>query len=456
MMAEVFRLPAVRLTMIFGGTFLLCTLLIFGFVYWRTGVYETQEVDRFLVLQAQRLAEGGAHRLLHLSASAGMPGRSWVAFEGVFGPDLKPLEGNLLRFPPNLAIDGRAHRVRIPASEEDSAEAGTVRAVALRLLDGRILVIARNVDEIEDLQSVILEALALGAIPAIGLSLTVGAGLSRRALWRVRMVRRAAERITAGDLRERLVSRGSNDDFDRLAASVNRMLDEIERLLDEVKGVGDSIAHDLRTPLTRVRTRLERGRDSARSKEELEATIGSAIASLDQALAIITALLRIAELEDKRRRTAFQEVDLDPLASEVAEFFGPIAEQKQIVLTVEAGSSHLVFGDRELLIEALANVIDNAIKFVPESGEVLVSVLEGEKGPIIRVADSGPGIPVEQREAVLKRFFRSDKSRHLPGSGLGLALVAAIVKLHGFRIAIGDAEPGPGCVFDIVCCREQD
>jgi signal transduction histidine kinase len=250
----------------------------------------------------------------------------------------------------------------------------------------------------------------------------------------------------AGDLRERLPTRKSNDPFDQLAASVNLMLGEIEALVHEIAGVGNDIAHDLRTPLTRVRARLERGRARATTLEELRTVVDQSITGLDQSLAVVTALLRIAEIEHNRRLEGFSQVQLAPLMREVGDFYEPMAEDKHVALQVEAAGEATVHGDRDLLFEAVANLVDNALKFTPEGGRVTLGLLRRDGESVIRVKDTGPGIPEAEREAVVKRFYRSDKSRNTEGLGLGLSLVAAIVKLHGFRFTIA---AGPGCTTEI-------
>jgi len=256
------------------------------------------------------------------------------------------------------------------------------------------------------------------------------------------------ERIIAGDLQKRLPTRGGDDPFDKLAGIVNRMLDRIESLLREIAGTGDDIAHDLRTPLTRVRASLERGRDNAASLGALQAVVDRAIGGLDQTLTIITALLRIAEIEQGRRREAFGDVALETIVREVAELYAPIAEDKQLELRVETATAPPIRGDRDLLFEAIANLVDNAVKFTPAGGAVRLAVVRGEGGPIVRICDTGPGIAESEREAVVKRFYRSDKSRRTPGTGLGLSLVAAIARLHEFRLSIsGNA----GCVVELAC-----
>ena len=222
----------------------------------------------------------------------------------------------------------------------------------------------------------------------------------------------------------------------------------LEEALQEAKVVGDNIAHDLRTPLTRVRIRLERGREHASTLEELRAVNDQAIAGLDQSLTTITALLRITEIENSRRREGFSEVQLTPLIREVGDLYDPIAEDKGVILWVEAPDLATVNGDRDLLFEAVVNLVDNAVKFTPEGGRVEVVVFHKEGESVIRVTDTGPGIPEIEREAVTQRFYRSDKTRNTKGLGLGLSMVAAIVKLHRFRLTIS---AGPGCTTEIAC-----
>jgi PAS domain S-box-containing protein len=232
----------------------------------------------------------------------------------------------------------------------------------------------------------------------------------------------------------------------QITAAVRAAL--LEEALQEAKVVGDNIAHDLRTPLTRVRIRLERGREHASTLEELRAVADQAMAGLDQSLTTITALLRITEIEHGRRREGFSEVQLAPLIREAGDLYDPIAENKGVTIRVEAPDGAAVHGDRDLLFEAVANLLDNAVKFTPEGGRVELALLHQEGETVIRVSDTGPGISEAEREAVTQRFYRSDKSRNTKGLGLGLSMVAAIIKLHSFRLKIS---AGPGCRAEIAC-----
>jgi signal transduction histidine kinase len=226
------------------------------------------------------------------------------------------------------------------------------------------------------------------------------------------------------------------------------MLDEIEVLVTEMAGVGNEIAHDLRTPLTRVRIGLERGRANATTLAELQSVTDRAIGALDQSLTIITALLRITEIENRRGKANFGEVALAELVREVGDLYDPIAEDKQVALRVAPEIDAKAYCDRDLLFEAVANLVDNAVKFTPAGGSIEISLIRCQNENIIRVADTGRGIGEDERNVVMRRFYRSDKSRNTRGVGLGLSLVSAIVKLHGFRLKLNT---GAGCVAEIAC-----
>jgi len=269
-----------------------------------------------------------------------------------------------------------------------------------------------------------------------------------RAQKRVEEVNRRVQCIIAGNLRERLPHRNVDEPFSKLASIVNGMLDEMETMIHALAGVGNDIAHDLRTPLTRARLTLERGRTNATSLEQLQTVVDKAIANLDQSLSIITALLRLAEIENSRRSAAFGSVPLHEMLREVSDIYEPIAENKNVDLRVEIARPLTVLGDRDLLFEAVANLVDNAVKFAPEGGKVGIELMRGDENTIVRITDSGFGISEQEREVVLRRFYRSEKMRSTPGVGLGLNLVAAIVKLHDFRLVI---HSGPGGRMEIIC-----
>ncbi|MBO0712473.1 MAG: HAMP domain-containing protein [Acetobacteraceae bacterium] len=430
-----------------AGMFAVYMLLLFAAIYWQTGRYLTARSDAVVELQAQVFAAGTSEeRLIAIDQLLRQDPRG-VQHAGLFASDGRRIAGNLERVPPELTIDGPARGAAISLGPS-GAGSRLVRAAAHSVPGGGVLVIGRDVDETVEISEIVGGTLALGLIPAFCLSIAAGMLLSIRAQRRVARVNWSVQRIVAGDLRERLPLRGVDDPFDKLATIVNGMLERIEALVQEIAGVGDDIAHDLRTPLTRVRVALERGRANARTLEESQAVIERAILGLDQSLAIVTGLLRIAEIEHTQRVAGFGEVALADLVREVCDLYEPIAEEKGVTLAVETAARPTVHGDRDLLFEAVANLVDNAVKFTPKDGAVRLSLLTQNGEAIVRVSDTGPGVSEQERDQVLRRFYRADPSRQTRGVGLGLNLVAAIVKLHGFRLTISS---GRGFVAEIAC-----
>ena len=422
-------------------------IAMFGFIYWKIDHYLIARSDRMLESQIEFIAAlPPEHRITAIEDHLRQDSRN-VQFAGLFGQEGSRLAGNLERVPAALRIDATVQSVMAARVRRELGDP-FIRAIGRNLPDGDTLVVGRNVDETAEISNVVGEALALGVLPAFCLCLLAGAWLSLRAQKRVDDVNQRVQRIIAGNLRERLPHRNVDEPFSRLAVIVNGMLDEMETMIHALSGVGNDIAHDLRTPLTRARLALERGRTNATTLEQLQQVSDKAIAGIDQSLAIITALLRLAEIENSRRSAAFGTVALREMLREICDVYEPIAEDKQIALSVRVADQLDVRGDRDLLFEAVANLVDNAIKFTPGGGNVEIALAREDKQTIVRVSDTGPGISQQETEAVLRRFYRSDKIRNTPGVGLGLNLVSAIAILHGFRLAI---HPGPGGRVEIVC-----
>jgi signal transduction histidine kinase len=444
---EFTRTTTFRWTLAVAGTFVLCTLLLFGFVYWEVAAYTTSRVDDLLTDELHVIATDYPERRLADIHDRLRQDPRRIRIAALFDSDGERIDGNIeSRIPgltPNVPVDAEVVRI-----DNRGRETQKVRLVERPLPDGGTLVIGRNIDELAEFADILNRALALGLVPAFALAVVIGLILSFRMHRRLTEVNRRIQRIVTGGLRERLPTRGSDDPFDRLTISVNSMLGDIEALVHEIAGVGDDIAHDLRTPLTRVRVRLERGRRHAATVPELQEVVDQAIADVDQSMAVITAVLRLAEIEHGRRLEAFAEVRLAPLMREVRDLYDPIAEDKRVALLIAAADEATVHGDRDLLFEAVANLVDNAVKFTPEGGRVELALLCHDGETVIRVKDTGPGIPEIERQAVTKRFYRSDKSRRAGGLGLGLSLVAAITKLHGFRLRFAAS---PGCTAEISC-----
>jgi signal transduction histidine kinase len=441
------RTTTFRSAVAVASSFLICTLVLFAFVYWQTAAYVMNKYDVLLVEELQIFASNTPERLLQEIDDRLLKDPQRIKIAGLFDAKGNRIAGNI-EAPPTGLVPTVPTAAEIVRLDNGVRQVQKVRLASRSLPNGESLVIGRNIDEIKEIAQIVARALALGLLPAFILAILIGIILSQRAHKRILEVNQKVQRIVAGDLRERLPTTGRGDPFDQLAASVNGMLGDIESLIREITGVGDNIAHDLRTPLTRVRVRLERGRAHASTLNELRTSVDQAIGGLDQSLAIITALLRIAEIEHSRRLERFSQVPLGPMVREIGDLYEPIAEDKGVSLRVDSTDEATVHGDRDLLFEAVANLVDNAVKFTPEGGHVELALHQRNGQTQIRVKDTGPGIPEIEREAVTKRFYRSDKSRCTEGLGLGLSLVAAIVKLHGFQFEIA---AGPGCTAEIVC-----
>jgi signal transduction histidine kinase len=320
------------------------------------------------------------------------------------------------------------------------------------LPDGFRLLVGRDISESEELVSVVQRALILTVALMIALGLLSWIFVSRRVLKRIDSMAETSRRIVAGDLSGRLEVTGTGDEFDRLAESLNTMLMRIEQLMLGLKQVSDNIAHDLKTPLTRMRSRLEtalaRGMGEAEYRDALQATIEEA----DQLIRTFNALLMIARVEAGSSNAEFGLFDASELARDVFELYEPVAQEAGVVLKLETDGPVMVHANRELISQALANLIDNAVKYADESAkrpEVVISVRREAGLVTLSVSDNGAGIAEADRGRVTERFVRLEESRSKPGAGLGLSLVSAVAQLHGGDLVLRDNKPGLAAVLQV-------
>ena len=312
-----------------------------------------------------------------------------------------------------------------------------------RLLpDGSILVVGRDLQDKREIERLVWHALLAGG--AVALLLTIGGALlfRRQIEDRVGAIRRTAQEIEAGDLSRRIPISDAEDEFARLNRDINRMLDRIEHLMDGVRHVSNAIAHDLRTPLARIRSRLEEALSSGGSVAQLVCTARFAIQQVDELIQMLDRLLQIAEAESGARRQSFAPVPLASVLSDVVELYDASAEAEGITLVSKVEGRPIALGDKNLLTSALANLIDNALKYAGIGSTVQVRAIEDRDTVSIVVQDDGPGIPPAERVRVVDRFYRLDHSRSLPGNGLGLSIVTAIASLHWGKLELADAFPG--------------
>lgn len=327
----------------------------------------------------------------------------------------------------------------IPPGQEDAGEPEHVRALVSELPGGLLLGVGSDLEHVHDLEEAVARAFlwTVGLVTALG----IGGGvlLSRAFLKRVDAISRTAEAIIAGDLTQRVPTRGTGDDLDRLASTLNHMLDRITVLMESLRQVSSDVAHDLRTPLSRLYQRLEEARTHARSVAEYEAATTAAIDEAHGLLETFAALLRIAQVEGASSRAAFSEVDLSVLAETVVDAYRLDAEEAGYRLSIATEARIMVHGDKELLTQALANLVENAIRHTLPGARIAVSA---GRGPTLTVEDDGPGVAAADLPLLTNRFFRAERSRSTPGNGLGLSLVAAVAELHGAALVLEPANPG--------------
>jgi len=434
---ERWRSGTTRLLVVYGAFFVAWSIVLIAAIHWQTAHYLDGVVDRILEQRAHYLASAErAHLppLLNATAQLDLQG---VMSAGLFDAQGHYVTGDIDRLPARLEVDGLVHDLPGGVRRVSGEHAARIRAVALRLDDGSILLLARDYGVIDRVGAIIRSALlwALSLILVPGL--LGGYLLGRGPLRRVRRIQTAIEPVMRGDLGTRLPVSGRRDELDMLASIVNRMLDRIERLLGEVKGVSDSIAHDLRTPLTRLRTQLHRVQQLCAADDPRHGLVERCIVDADALLDRFRALLRISELEDIGRRAGFADVDLVDTLRRVHELYAPLAEEKQVAFALDAEELPPLRADSHLLFEAIGNLVDNAIKFAPRGGHVSLRATSASGRVRIDVVDDGPGVDAGEREAVLRRFYRS-RGADAAGHGLGLPLVAAIARLHGSQFTIGD------------------
>ncbi len=313
-----------------------------------------------------------------------------------------------------------------------------VRGQAFVLFGRLRLLVGRDVRELQRYRTTIVNAIIWGIGITLALALVGGVAMSRSSLRRIETINRTSREIMRGDLSRRIPLRGNGDEFDQLAASLNEMLERIQALLEGLRHVSDNIAHDLRTPLSRLRSRLERLDEAGLAESDIRQRVGEALSEADDILALFNALLRITHIEADVRRDEFVPVDLTAIIQDVAELYEPVALEKGLVFVTGDLKGKTLSGDRDLLFQATANLVDNAIKYTASPGSVGIAASGGE----IVVWDTGPGVPEDMRATVFERLHRLERDRGEPGSGLGLTLVRAVLQLHEGRVELADNAPG--------------
>lgn len=435
-----------RISVLYLAVFALSAGVLLALIYNAAAHFIEAETDKGIAADYRGLADqmekhGEAHLVGEVAARAeeGMgngalyllvnnQGQPLSGNLGVW-PEVEPGPGGWLDFA--VQMEGRRGTVRHAA-----------RARVFDLAHGYRLLVGRDVQGQVNFRGSITRSLIASILIMMVLSALGGVLVGSNTLRRVDAIALATDRIIQGDLSKRLPWYGIGDEFDRVSQNVNRMLDQIEQLTAGMRTVIDSVAHDLRGPLTRLRGHIEMVSAGTPSLEDYREALATALAETERLNQTVNALLHIAQAESGATGIAMQGVDLSALTGDTVELYGPLAEDNGLEMATELQPGVVVRGHRQLLAQALANLVDNAIKYTPAGGRIGVSVTAKDRQALLEVRDTGPGIPEADRARVLKRFVRLDASRSQPGSGLGLSLVAAVAQLHRATLALGDNEPG--------------
>jgi signal transduction histidine kinase len=453
------RSASIRFALIYAGLLALNTMALAAFLWWSTAGLLDRQTDAAIRADAQglseRWAEGGLPALISTIDDRLAQNLDDDAIYLVADAQMQRVVGNLPFWPQGVNEQGVPYSLEV-------ARAGTRSLARVQRFDlpgNASLLVGRDVRARSQLRALLTDGMVWASL-VVALMAAAG-GLLVRSLFRrtIANVSETAAAIAAGDLMRRVHLSGRGDEFDQLAETINDMLDRIARLMDGVRQVSNSIAHDLRTPITRARARLEDAALHATGADALRAAIEQATQDLDGIIAVFRALMRIAEIEAGSRRSAFARFDVSALMDDLAEFYTVGAEEREMTVDYNRAPSLFIHGDRAMVQLAVANLLDNAMKFSPVGSVIGLDVRPDGKMLAISVTDQGSGIAAEDRPRAVERFFRGEAARHTAGSGLGLALVHAVAKLHGGELSLGDARPGtapPGLRATLHLPMEQD
>ena len=437
-----FRTVAFRIVIVYFAAFAVSTAAIVGFTYWNTVHALNAQTDQSIADEAASLSDvydrQGLIGLIDEIISRyplGAQGQLYLLAHS----DLRRIAGNLDGWP---QTDSIGNGIVEFSYEPRPHELHRARGLMVPLTGDYELLVARDVFERYETEHQFTANLPWSIVLLVLLGLVGGALISNQLLRRLDAINRTSREIMAGDLSRRVRVGKTGDEFDSLSENLNRMLDRTERLMRGMREVTDSVAHDLRSPLNRLRNRLESVLKELQPETSEAGDIEAAIAEADGLIATFNSLLLIAEAEAGAAREAMEPVDLRGIVEGVAELYAPVAEEKNIALESPATGAASVFANRNLVTQALANLVDNAIKYTPSGGHVRIAVEQLPQGALLSVADSGPGIADADRARVLERFVRLEASRNSPGTGLGLSLVAAVARLHDATFSLEDNKPG--------------
>jgi signal transduction histidine kinase len=437
------RSTSIRLALGYAGLFIVSSLILVGFLWWRTAGYLDREIDAVIIADTQAIGDrlrdfglSGAIQTINERISRTADEHTVYLLTD---PKLTPIAGNLDAWPLDVGRPQGWYQVQLVRDDKPYA----TRVFNVQMPGDFHLLVGRDVQTRIAVRGLILQSLIWAGLIAVMLAIAGGLLVRRSVLRRVEAINRTARAIVQGDFSQRVPTRDSTDEFDQLTQIINNMLGQIQVLIEGIRNTSNAVAHDLRTPLTELRSRLEGLLRNPGPNEVVAGELQDAISDIDRLIGIFNALLRLSELDSGVRRAGFRRIELADLINEVSELYEPIAEEKRIALNVDISNRMAIDGDPFLLAQAVGNLIDNAIKYTPENGVISILLRRSADGKtVIAVADNGPGIATEERGRVVERFYRGDASRKTPGVGLGLSVVAAVARLHGGMLEFTDNQPG--------------
>ena len=438
---KLWRTSTFQLTVLYAVILTISTIIVGYALYWGTIGFLQRQTDATIEVEITGLREqyrrGGLNGLARVIRDRIRSGDDPDAIYLFADRQLNPLAGNMNAWPELMSRADGWHSF----TNTINGRSVPARARVLALPEGLVLLVGRDISDLDRLIKRTVNTLAWGTGLTIALALLGGLFMSSQVLRRVESINETTRRIITGDLSQRIRTRETRDEFDQLAGNVNHMLDQIEQLMGDVRHVGDAIAHDLRTPLTRLRHSLEEAAAS-NDVEEMRDKVTLATEDADRLLGTFSALLRIARLESGSYKMRKEGIELATLVDDAVALYEVVAADKNIDVELSVQKRCAVEGDRDLIFQALVNLIDNAIKYTPSGGRIAVSVRCDDAQVRLAVEDSGPGIPDADLDNVLKRFYRVDDSRRAPGGGLGLSLAKAVADIHGAEILLENRAPG--------------
>jgi signal transduction histidine kinase len=446
LLVKTLRSTTFKLALISIGVFGAVVIVLFGYVYWSTTNFVLSRSDSAIEAERATLRniydmsgrEGLIQAIVRRSDTAPLEDSVYLLADQSFAP----VAGNLKKWP---AVKGAGQWSEFTADGLDQNTAPgqrLLRATWETLPNGFHLLVGKDISDLGRFVTEIYAALAFAIVLIFVVAAVASVSVTRRTVGRIESINMTSRAIMETGLGRRIPIRGTQDEWDQLAQNLNSMLERIEMLMAEVKQVSENVAHDLRTPLARLRGRLEKASIEKNAPDHDQSLISETMADLDDVLRMFSSLTRISQIEAANQTAAFRMVNLSEIATEVAELFDAAAEGKGGRVEVFGDKAACISADRDLLFDAISNLVDNAIKYGREGGLVSIRLDQKDREAILAVSDDGPGIPSEEFEHVFKRFYRLEQSRGMPGNGLGLSLVAAVARLHGANIRLIDNAPG--------------